>query len=283
MSSIFKCELSKAFRKKSFVVSLAVSLIIASASSALCCIGTYQGTLNAVSGFETKWFDPSALSCFRYWVVTDFQWPTTYLFFLILPLLVAIPNARSFQWEFASGYINNVLTRCGKYRYFAAKSAAVFLSSGVIALIPVVTSILFAACYAPARIPDVTSVIYFAVFDDSLWSEVFYSQPVVYVCLYCVLIFTVCGMWGLLVSALGCFVKSKLAIIVGPYLVMLGVKFITENVTRDLIHIELTPIGYLRPSGNLYAPNGWVIIAELVLGLVFVTALLLAKSRRDAL
>ncbi len=283
MSPVFKCELSKAFRKKSFFVSLATALVIAGASAVLCCIGTYQGTLSAVTGYETKWFDPSTLSCFRYWIVTDFQWPTTYLFFLVLPLLAAIPNARSFQWEFASGYTNSVVTRCGKRRYFAAKSVAVFLSSGTIALIPVIASILLAACYAPARIPDVTSVIYFAVYDVSLWSEVFYSQPVVFVCLYCVLIFAVCGMWGLLVSVLGCFVKSKLAIIVGPYLAMLGVKFITENVIRDFIHVELTPIGYLRPSGNLYAPNGWVIVAELVLGLIFVAVLLSMKSRRDVL
>lgn len=283
MQSLVSMEVKKAFRGKAFFIALAIGCVLALGTTALNCFITFPASVDAAGSYQTKWFDQSLLSCFRYWVVTDYNHPTTYLFFMLLPLLAMLPYSWSLARERVTGYCIHVLSRAERKDYLVAKGAACFLSGAAATTIPVAVSLVIVACVAPARVPDVTAMIYFGVFEPCLWSEAFYQVPVLYCFLYLLLIFSFSGLWALAVSSIGAFIGSRIVILVGPYLFLLGVKFFCEDVLLGIVRTELTPFGFLRPSGNLYTPNGWVILGVLAACLALAVIVLRIARRRDVL
>ena len=226
----------------------------------------------------------SPLSCFKYWIVTDYLQPTTDLFFMLLPLLAVLPNAWSFLSELKSGSIKNSFTRTSRKHYYAAKYLATFVSAGVVVVAPIILNLVLCACLMPAYMPDIYAVVYVGIYTESLWSEMYYNAPILYCLMFVCLNFAFAGIWSSFVMSLSFFIRNRIALMVGPFLFLVFLKFFEERLIGVVsIHPGLTPFTYLRGTGTSFFSNGYVILAEFALLIAFVVVVTLTGYRKDVL
>ena len=280
---MLQCEVRKAFTNRWFAVSLVIGCTLVAISATFNTMAGYQVNELWSQYLDTKWLDLSSSSCFKYWLVVDFIQPTASLFFQLLPLLAVLPFSWSYLEESKIGYISSLITRANRKHYFLSKYIAVFLSGAIVITIPIILNFLICACFIPARLPDVFAVIYFGIYEQALWSEVFYNNPYLYVALFTSLNFVFSGIWATTVFALSAIIKNRVALIILPYLFLVYVDIVSKRVFLDHIRIELTPFGFLRGTGTAFPANGYVVALVLVV-LFFISAIAtFLISRRDSL
>jgi len=232
---------------------------------------------------ESKAADLSSTSCYKYWMGNDFIQSTTGLFFMLVPILAVIPYGWSYFSEKKSGYIKNITTRVSREKYFISKYIATFLSGGLVVVIPLVLNFIICACVMAAYTPDVNEVIYFGIYEESLWSEVFYNSPLLYRLLYIMLNFVFSGLWATMVFAVSFFVKNRFALMIGPYLLLIFVKFLSENVLMDILYYEVSPFNFLRGTGVDKFTNGYIVFGVLLILFAFSSVIILKRYRNDIL
>jgi len=283
MAEMIRCEIKKAFLNRWFLVALIIGCTLVAISASRNYQVGFRSSDMMLQYMETKWLDASSISSYKYWVVVDFIQPLTGLFFQLLPLLAVIPFSWSYLEERRSGYVGSIITRTSRTHYFIAKYSAVFLSGALVITIPILLNFLICACLMPMRTPDVFAVIYFGIWEESLWSEVFYTRPMLYVALFTLLNFSFSGIWAASVFSLSALIKNRVALVVLPYLALVYIEFISKAYFFDLIQIELTPSGFLRGGGAGFPGNGYYIAVLSIVLLILSIAGTIACHRRDAL
>ena len=279
MSGVLKIELRKAFGNKLFLLTLAVGIVIAS-------ISAYQNIqlyLDAVAHNAYRkevlpdiLFNPMypAFSPYTYWIGGDYQYPMTSLFYLLLPLMASLAFGWSFFMEKKSGYIKNIVTRTKKTHYFLAKYIAVFLSGGAVIAIPLVINFLTVACFIPAYQPD----IYYSMGYHFL-SELFYSSPLVYVIYVMALDFVFSGLIATASMALTFFVRNRFAVVLLPFLLLLGIQYIQDTLYK-IFQVIISPIDFLKAysSGPV---TGWVVFPFMIILFLLTFGITCFKGVRD--
>ena len=283
MSGVLKIELRKAFGNKLFLLTLAVGIVIAS-------ISAYQNIqlyLDAVAHNAYRkevlpdiLFNPMypAFSPYTYWIGGDYQYPMTSLFYLLLPLMASLAFGWSFFMEKKSGYIKNIVTRTKKTHYFLAKYLAVFLSGGAVIAIPLVINFLTVACFIPAYQPDIYYSIYYSMGYHFL-SELFYSSPLVYVIYVMALDFVFSGLIATASMALTFFVRNRFAVVLLPFLLLLGIQYIQDTLYK-IFQVIISPIDFLKAysSGPV---TGWVVFPIMIILFLLTFGITCFKGVRD--
>ena len=283
MSGVLKIELRKAFGNKLFLLTLAVGIVIAS-------ISAYQNIqlyLDAVAHNAYRkevlpdiLFNPMypAFSPYTYWIGGDYQYPMTSLFYLLLPLMASLAFGWSFFMEKKSGYIKNIVTRTKKTHYFLAKYIAVFLSGGAVIAIPLVINFLTVACFIPAYQPDIYYSIYYSMGYHFL-SELFYSSPLVYVIYVMALDFVFSGLIATASMALTFFVRNRFAVVLLPFLLLLGIQYIKDTLYK-IFQVIISPIDFLKAysSGPV---TGWVVFPFMIILFLLTFGITCFKGVRD--
>lgn len=286
MRNLLRIEIRKAIKNKWFFIAVGIGLILAVASAAGNALTEFQSQSSGLQFIDQKNMQLAPLSLYKFWIVTDFIQPTTDLYFLLLPFLAALPYAWSLASELKSGSIRNALTRTTHLRCLAAKYAAAFLAGGLAITIPIVVNFLICACIMPDYLPDIYSVLYLGIADTNMFSQIYYTMPLLYVLLYTLVNFAFGGLWAALVMSLGAFVANRVALLAGPYLVLVFLKFLEERLFEmtgptGAPHFGLTPFTYLRGTGSQFYPNGSVVAVEFALFLLTAAVLLEIARRRD--
>ena len=283
MSGVLKIELRKAFGNMLFLLTLAVGIVIAS-------ISAYQNIqlyLDAVAHNAYRkevlpdiLFNPMypAFSPYTYWIGGDYQYPMTSLFYLLLPLMASLAFGWSFFMEKKSGYIKNIVTRTKKTHYFLAKYIAVFLSGGAVIAIPLVINFLTVACFIPAYQPDIYYSIYYSMGYHFL-SELFYSSPLVYVIYVMALDFVFSGLIATASMALTFFVRNRFAVVLLPFLLLLGIQYIQDTLYK-IFQVIISPIDFLKAysSGPV---TGWVVFPFMIILFLLTFGITCFKGVRD--
>lgn len=191
---IYKFEMKRAFRTSGFYISILIGSVIAIVDWVQ--YGLYY-SLRQGDWLNANHAMSYPVNFYESWIGGANQKYGT-LFFLILPLLVVIPYAVSFQQDNKNHYIVSICTRVQKKSYLRAKFCAVFISGGITALIPLLLNLLLNAAVLPGVYPQVA--LGGTILPKSSFSGVFYTHPLLYVILSLIIIFTFSGV--LAVSAL---------------------------------------------------------------------------------
>ncbi len=152
--------------------------------------------------------------------------------------------------------------------------------------LPLVVNFFTIAGFFPAYTPEVYDAMYNGIFDDNLWSYYFYNAPVVYVLLYLVLDFVLCGLWATFTMLVAVVCRNRVVSLTTPYLCLLVLQFINERIFLALGGIrgfQLSLFENLRAFTANYVQNGWIILGEGTV-LVLAAAILMATFlRKDIL
>lgn len=154
-----------------------------------------------------------------------------YLYKILVPIMAAIPYGASYLQDKKSGLINQLVVRCkGKGGYFAAKLTVTFVSGGMVAVIPLIASLIVGLCAMPWGVP-VYSVGYFGVDGvRGVFGELFYTYPSVYVAVYLVYTFIFFGLLNCLCLFCVYFEENSYAVRLMPFIVYYGSNFIVKDV-----------------------------------------------------
>lgn len=284
MGPLLKVELKKAFTNKMFFICLVVGIVIAMVSVAQNLPSYWaaeeQNLMVAEQGFETNPMHPM-FTPYTNWIGNDYQFPMTSLFYMLLPLLAGLAYGWSYCTERKSGYAAQMVSRSRKKsQYFLAKYIATFLAGGAAVAIPLVLNFIVICCFIPAYTPDNFYWLYYSM-DAHFLRGLFFNTPLLFVCCIILLDFIFAGLFAAACVALAFFVKNKFAVILLPFLGVLAVQYLQDNVLGTITDfIAISPMDFLRG----YAMNavlGLPILIWLILLLVFTLGITWIKGAKD--
>lgn len=276
MKRIMRSELSRAFTSKGFFLSVAIGVIIT-----LVYFFHYVFPIDLellVSGYNGKTDPQYPGILYNLWFGGRYAAAEKQMFFLVLPLLAALPFADSYFQDLRGGYIYNVCLRADKKHYFTAKYLAVFLSGGTAVTLPLLANFLLCSMFLPSMKPEVVNA-YIRI--DSSFPHLFFSYPVLYVLLYLAIIFVFSGLLACLSLVATRHLGYAFLVLLAPFAVYL---FISSGL--NLIGgIELhawQPIKFLDPAFGGDAKLAILIEGVLLLAVTLV-GFVIRQPRRDVL
>ena len=115
------------------------------------------------------------------------------LYYLIVPVLVVLPYLGTVSEDMNTGYVKNILLFATRREYYRVKWVMTFLTAGTVAVVPLLLNFFFAAMFLPLVMPQPGTGLY-PLMADSLWAELFYTHPAIYLVCYLVLNFIFFGL-----------------------------------------------------------------------------------------
>lgn len=205
-----------------------------------------------------------SISLFTRWIaINGFTFGSVY-FFLIWPVLAAMPHGWSYAQEVKTGVINQYLVRSTRKTYFISKYIAVFLSGGISVSLPIIVNLFLNALFCPATLPEVTHLLT-AITDGYFLSALFYTHPWCYCLIWCSVDFLFGGMGACLCFLVGHKIRFPVMVMLFPFAILYLMKMLSSIVRRlTKWNIALTPLDQAI-AGTLNANPGWMIFASILL------------------
>lgn len=217
------------------------------------------------------------------WIGSDGQSLGSVLFFMMTPLLAAMPIAIPFYREVHSGYLHTVVPKCGRHTYYRTKMQVAFVSGGCMLVIPQLLSLLLTALYIPAVRPDVVYDMYTPIFHGDMLAKLLYGCPAAYIGFILCINFMFGGWFALMSMAVSVFASYAVSALLIPYVIIL----LADAAKVFLLYINYTEISPLNILHPMTAPNymkGWVILVwSMVLGGISVLIIIRGGEKNEIL
>mgnify|MGYP001178155547 CR=1 FL=1 len=225
MSAIYKNEIKRAFKSTGMGISLLVGCGLAIWHVISVIIPTHKFLISS-SEFFTG--DPLYIQegLFYNWMGIVLFPVQSYIFFMIIPLLAVMPFGSSFFEDRSSGYLVNVCTRIKKEEYFKAKYLAVFLSGGVVVVIPLILNLALSALFLPMLIPD--NGCNTTITCKSMGYELFYRQPILYILMFILINLIFAGLFATISLSCSYYFDHKFGVVIGPFVLYFFIYSLTN-------------------------------------------------------
>lgn len=251
--ALYRLEIKRALTSPFFLVVVGIGILLATADAAIFKLASQRILERQALYGSVKDCGLTAVSCFIGWLGASHA-AFARLFFTLLPLLALLPYSCSRISDKRSGLLAQVALRAGRVEAEKAKTVAVFLASGLVAVLPLLWSIFLGSCLEPARTPQMRDLITLesGVTTDVLGHSLFYTRPVLFVLLWACIDFLLMGLWGTTVLAITRLVDNRVLLVVGAYLFQMGLAYLTgdfaEALGRPRIVLDLFALAY--PVGD---------------------------------
>lgn len=261
---LFFIELKRSVMNKNMLIALLIGILIVMPGTISNYFGEieykeYISSMNISSGADLT-------SLYGRWFAmhTDFL---AVLFYYILPILAVYPSAMLYFKDRKTGYVKNLYTRYSKSKCLVIKYITTFISGGIAVFLPLLLSFMLTSTYAPARIPD--SLIMNAIVDKNMWSELFFTHPLLYTFGYLMIDFVFGGLFACLAMSFSEFVKHRFSVFISSFLIVTAFGYICVQLKID----HFNPQNFLSPAQLVASANGYVILVEALI--LFIVSCLL--------
>lgn len=246
---------------------------------------------NAISVYEalTYWQDDKSgyepVKLFVRWIGVNMDTVGYAWFFLLFPLLAALPYSWSYRGDVKSGFLKNVAIRTGRARYFCSKTAAVFLSGGICTAGPLTLNLLCSACFMPDAPADVLGSLT-PIWNRAFLSELFYTHPWAYSWLYLATAFLWGGTIACLGLAFGFLFRQQLLGVAAPLVLFMALDYGSSFAEAALPYIgvesnyTLSPLRLLHASA-VSANPAWLVYTEMLIFLLAALAIIFYGGMRS--
>lgn len=227
---VLKIELYRAFINKLFIFAVLAGSII-TISHVIFNVIPMTEFLDDYLNYDKPMMDVHGV--FNKWIGGQSFTMQPFLYYLLLPILVTIPFADSFFTDKKSCYIDNIFIRTNKKNYYFSKLIAVFFSAGIVILIPLLINLMLTAMILPSINPQISGGT-FPIVANSMWAELFYTHPYIYVFGYLLIDFIFAGLIASISLVVSFWAEHR-------FIVLTGVPstFPTKNPLRKLFKISL--------------------------------------------
>lgn len=258
-------------------------------------IGIGVSSINVVENYQlTRWFlgmqeihhtdGYETLNIFTFWIGGGNIGVGSYVFFVIFPLLAAIPFSWSLQSERNTGYVNQLLTRGAKTHYLLAKYITSFLSGGISVGGAMVFNFMANAWILPFIEPLHVLV---RGGDGMFLSRLLFTKPILYILMCLLTSFVWAGIMACLAMTAGTIIKNTVMSVLVPFLMVIGGSFLVNSLTPSidttvdfLGHFEVNPLKLI--SGlTLNANPAWYIWSIQLGSFLLVTVIYWIRGKMD--
>lgn len=279
MRKILEIELSKAVKTKYFIIAIIVGVLISM-------IGLVYNVELVYESQVYEGVNPcyEAYTLFNHWIGGEGYSLGSSLYFFVFPILIAIPYGWSFCSEKTSGYMCQMIVRTGKNRYLTAKYVATFIVGGLAMVVPLIINFMMTALFIPAIKPVPTYDTMYGVFGISMFSELYYTHPFVYVASYLLVDFMFCGALACLTMLSAQFVKYKWINCIFPFVVCMGINVLSKVLYSNELgtqNYQLSPFYFTKGVQTGYPTKLSIIVVMffiMMLLTIMVNAVLLHKK-----
>lgn len=177
----------------------------------------------------------SNMSSFSNWMVANCNASlAATIFFYVAPLLAVMPFAWTYASEHRNGYEMQVAARIPARSIWTARAVTAFVSGFAAIAVPLLVNLVVLVCLLPSVTPIYEDYVVLGIFDDSLFSGLFYNAPVGYVAAMTLLDGFLMGTWALFVFSLSALTLNRVALMTLPYLALLGWQYVTKEAVAIL-------------------------------------------------
>lgn len=227
-----KLELKKMYDSLSFRVTLGIA----------CAFAIWDSYLKIYDYF----FYYSESNLLSNWmVIYGFNLPSS-IFWNIFPLLATFGFSWSYIQEKNNGYKAQCIIGEGKRKYFTTKFLVTFISGGLVVVIPILLNLSLMALVIPYEKIESIHIIETGITQYNLWGYLFYDHPIIYIFMMIGFTFLYSGTIACLSLFVSSFIHQKNIIMIIPYLLLLGIYYISSYFEKVGNHIlELSPFGWI--------------------------------------
>ena len=255
---MLKTEVWKAFHNSFFWMAILVGSVIAVLEAIL----TWSAVWPMIQDILTRDFGRSfrGLSLFYEWMgVVSLRFTST-LYYLVWPVLGALPFGWSFWKEQNEGVVNQEVIRGGRRAYLNTKFTAVFVTGGICVAWPLLLNLMLEAMFLQASAPNVLHEVS-AVSNGHLLSKLYYAHPWIYCLCWCIVVFFEGGAASSLCFVSGSRVKLFVMVVLIPYFIYMAIT-IACNLTGRIEAAKIAPINLINAAVGM---SPWAILLEALL------------------
>lgn len=244
LKKMIRFECSRAFSTLGFKLALLIGALIA-VSHFVMNVVPYVLRLEEYIEINKPMSYPGWL--YSLWLGGNSYTVQSFLFFMILPLLAALPFADSFYSDATGGYVAEVFTRIDRSRYFVGKYVAVFFSGAIAVLFPLVLNFLLSFSILPALKPEPTDFGSPITADVSM-SELYFNKPVLFLLVHLLIIFIIGGLFAVFALSASYFCNYQFLALISPFLLYISLVAIFGFLDLE----DWQPNNFLNPAYRLH-------------------------------
>ncbi len=240
MLKLLKTELWKAFHNWYFFIAILIGTVLSAAYT----IEIWRETVPRIREYlamdPVPWMIKSVdgFPVSELWMGGQSVTLSSSLFYMLWPLLTAMPYSWSFWKEKRDGIADQIMVKRGRGEFFAAKYLAVLISGGSVVFWTYAISFMMNATFLPMAYPKFDTS---AVHHGCVLSGMYYTQPL----LYCILITFICSFYGGVTACLSFLAGSRsrfqVVPMLTPYVLFMGFDLVLQylRVQRLLVFSPL--------------------------------------------
>lgn len=218
MKKMIRFELSRAFSTLGFKISILIGVLIA-VSHFLIYALPYALQLDEYVQINKPMMFPGWL--YYTWLGGNTYNVQSFLYFLILPLLAALPFADSFYSDATGGYIAEISTRTNRSNYFIGKYISVFLSGAVASVFPLLLNFFMCSWVFPAMKPE-SAYHGSPVISSTTLGELLYSRPMLFLLIHLLMIFVMAGLFAVFALSASYYCNYQFLALISPFLLYIS-------------------------------------------------------------
>ncbi len=207
---------------------------------------------------------PAPNTAFLRWMSVGNLSLSAKMFFLIWPILAALPCGSSLSQDRQSGYYEQVVVRCGRSRYFLGKFTVCFMTGGVAVSLPLVLNLMMNAMIYPICVPQF-HVPGCSIGNGYFLAELLYTEPWFFCAAWCGIAFLWGGGAASLCLVIDGKIRNNVVIMLFPLVVLWAASGVL-SVVSDMFQVSVTlsPLSLVR-AAPLKPNPWWVIFPEILL------------------
>lgn len=199
---------------------------------------------------------------------------STVIFFWYIIFASVIPYTWSYCAERKQGKVNKRIIH-DKIPNKLSKYIAVFVSSGLLAAIPLLVNLISVLLFVPATKPDPVYNVYYHEFSSSFFGELYYSVPLLYELLYIFSFFVFCGLIGCVGYSISLIIKNAVIGISFPVILILAIHFLKNKVYFTYKHIS--PLEYMNVADKMFRNYKIMFIEMALMFVITIFGVLISK------
>jgi uncharacterized membrane protein (Fun14 family) len=267
LKKLVKFEFNRGIKSKGFLTSLIIGCVIVIVD--IICFVEYDAV---------KLNKENMSSVIESWIGTDWKFAYNSLFYVLLPILAALPFAASYYEDLQSGYIKNICIKTSRKVYYISKYISVFILAAVTVAIPLLLNFCICISLYPMLLPEQLIATALSVPDTGFMSKMCNLHPEAYMLIYTFIDALYGGIIAIFSVCIAELVSSRFSAIVTPFTVYIlgGVMLADVNDNWSLLEM-LNPL-------QMYDAQGWKIGLIAVVGFIVSIAWITIKGvRKDVL
>ncbi len=270
MKALMKIELERAFKNKWFYISVSITLLIV-------LMDIWQNVLPIRKNIEF-WLNGSDYQCpglYMQWMEINLRAPSM-IYHFIIPLLAALPYSMSIYTDVKNHYINNIVTKIEKKKYYLSKLITQFISGGCIAILPLLCSFIVTAMILPAVHP-VAATGQYPLNEWKVFGNLFFYNPLLFVIILLIIDFVGFGMINCIAYIFADLLDNKYMVALSPFIIYFLQYVVCSMIGRDSIRT------YLQVVNMRVQYLGYILFDFTVLIAAIVIAYIVRCKRKDIL